>query len=350
MTDEGNLGNINPSIAALYTRTREALDRLSAAGEANQIDSDEARQKALDELTGLRAELEATAEADEESEMTAYDGLYGITAAIDDLELYWVLDLAALPDPIRGDSTRGAPSLLAGDTLWERLADWMERSVPWREVTLAMSDVMDMEATNEQPEDDQEAAFMEAAVTMARDYLVHDWRWHEGRGVLSRFREASKDLSDEERAATEVMERSHYDLYRVSDVDQDRGVVSLLRIHDDQEVSVEVMEDVLDVLAEGDGLLARVYMWSDGAELGAFLPVDAETLDMLEADMNELLDTDMSPPETPNRTTKLKVFGYLLVSDLLFPEDDEDDDDAEGGPADPESHEGHDHGPDGHQH
>lgn len=336
MTDEATLGTPNASIGALYAQVRETLDRLGAAGEAGELTSDEARQKALDELCALRAALEAEPEADEDSEMTAYDGLYGITAAIDDLELYWVLDLPAVPDPLRGEGTQGAPSLLAGDTLWERLSDWIEKSLPWREVTLAMSDVMDMEATHEQPEDDQEAAFMEAAVNMARDYLVHDWRWHEGKGVLARFREGQPDLTDEEKAATLVMERSHYDLYRVTDVDQDRGVVSLLRVHDDTEVSVEVMEDVVDVLAEGDGLLARVYMWSDGAELGAFLPVDAETLDMLEAELAELLDTDMAPPETPNRTTKLKVFGYLLVSDLLFPDDDDEDED-EGGE--------HEHGP-----
>ena len=340
MTDASNLANIHPTIAALAARVGDTLERLGAEAEAGKLDSDEARKAALDELAGLRGELEGTAEApDEESEMAAYDALYGITAALDDLELYWTLDLPALPDPVRMEHTLGAPSLLAGDTLWERLADWMEKSIPWREVTMAMSDVMDMEATNEQPEDDQEAAFMEAAVTMARDYLVHDWRWHEGRGVLARFRDSSPALTEEERAATEVMERSHYDIYRVVDVDQDRGRISLLRVHDDAEVSVEVMEDVLDVLAEGDGLLARVYMWSDGAELGAFLPVDAETLELLESDMEELIDTDMTPPETPNRTTKLKVFGYLLVSDLLFP-DDEDDDDEEGHEHDCE---GHDH-------
>jgi hypothetical protein len=329
---DNTLEGVDPTLKGLYDQTQEQIERLRAEFEGADA-NDAARRDALNHLLILRERLESASEANEESEMVAYDALYAISSAIEDLELNWTLELPELPDMIK-EGTRGAPSLLAGDTLWERLAEFVERSVPWREVTMAMSEIMDMEAAGDEPEDDQEAAFMEAALAMARDFLVHDWRWHEGKGVLSRFRKLSPGLSDEEKSATEVMERSHYDLYRVDDVDRDRGRVTLTRLHDGEEISVEVFEDVLDVLDEGDGLLARVYVWADGAELGAFLPVDPPTLDQLEADMNDLLGTDMGPPETGNRATKLKVHGYLVVSDLLFPEDDDEDDD----------HEGHDHG------
>ena len=332
MTDNAAFEGVNPVLKELYDQIQSQVQALRDQFDTNQLD-DDGRKKGREALWELRDKLESAEEADEQSEMMGYDALYAMSCAFDDMDLYAGIELEPLPDVVKGEGMRGAPSLLAGDTLWERLADFVEKHVPWREVTVAMSDVMDMEVAGEEPEDENEQAFMEAALAMARDYLVHDWRWHEGKGVLGRFRELTPNLTDEEKAATEVMERSHYDLYKVEDIDRDRGKVTLERVTDSEEVSVEVFEDVLEVLNPGDGLLARIYVWADGAELGAFLPLDGPTLDSLREDMDELIETDMEPPITPNRATKLKVFGHLIVSDLLFPEeddfDDEDDEDLE---------------------
>lgn len=308
-------------VQVLLDTARKQIDNAYDMDESGDFDR-ERREHTLAELLRLRdAFMTVPVEnIDPELDHAVESAIDDIDETIDDMELLELLTAPTMEDPLKADAA-WAPSRPVGEAVLERLENFVNRCIPRRELIRAISEVA-IEATEpDDSEGDLDEDLLEDAQALGSDYFLHDWRWAEGQGIFTRFLRDEPNLTEQDRLAVQVLGNSHIDLYRVEDIDSDRSVVSLARVFDGLPLSLEVDEGLLGELSAGDGLLARIYAWSDGPELGECLPVDEATLDVLEDWMDELLNTDFGPPKLATRSAVLKAYGYRLASELLFPSD-----------------------------
>ncbi len=196
--------------------------------------------------------------------------------------------------------------------------EFIEEALPPREALRAIEDIVDPEF------EDVEEETLEEAEAIAMDHLLHDWRWTEGGGVIARFREEHPDMSSDEQTALTVLEMSHFDVFRVDDVDTERSTVHLERIADNATIHVELDEDLDDVMQPGDALIARIYMWGDGAQLGACLPIEESSVEFLEEWIEELAQDEHPPPTPSSRNGLFKAWAHLICVEILFPDSGEE--------------------------
>ncbi len=304
--------DLSEKIAQLYTQADS--DELPESG----------REQALEDLWEAREALEALptdlADEDDSRVETALDS---IDDAVDELELLDILECPEIEDFVElgGDD---APSQPVGENLRNRMSDELEFLVPSREVLRAVSTVVTPET--EAQEADEEG--MQEAEALALDYLIHDWRWEEGNTVFESHCDDDLVEGPEDREALRLLESSFLDGYQVDDIDDDAGVLHLERLADGLTLSVEIDEELEGVLTPGDGLIARIYSWSDGPELGAYLPTDSESIEDIKTWLQEVEGDDGSPPYADNRGQKLKSRGYELLQDFLFPGEEDPTDPA----------------------
>jgi len=311
-------------IGALAARLQGELERIFEIDEAGDLHGD-ARSGALDMLWSLRGEFESCSvedlEDDDDANALIDSSLDEISDGIEELDLYDVLVPLALPDPL-ADTITDAPSRPLGASVKVRLLDFMDEYIPQRETLRALEEILDPDLELDEDDEDQ----LEDADMLAQDFLLHDWRWTEGQSLIERMRDSDLSFTEEESIALQVMEHSHLDLYRVDDVDPERETLHLERVCDQTMVHMEVDDELTDVLSPGDGMLARIYLWSDGPELALSIPVDDPTISALEQSLEELENEDLGKPGTQSRAAMLKGYGYLLGAELLFPSDDDEDD------------------------
>ncbi len=307
------MDNIQASIDAI----EEELERIGVLVENDELQGD-TREQVLDGLLSLRASLEeAPAELSEELEEDLDTALDDIDTTLDELELFDTLVDPELNDLLSLD-VDAAISRPVGMAMRARVQEFIEESLPAREALRAFEDIVDPEF-----EDAEEETLVEAE-TIALDHLLHDWRWSEGNGVIARFREENPDLDEQEETALTVLEMSHFDVFRVDDVDTERSTVHLERIADNATIHVELDEDLDDVMQPGDALIARIYMWGDGAQLGACLPIEESSVDFLEEWVEELSNDEHPPPTPTSRNGLFKAWGHLICVEILFPESEDD--------------------------
>jgi hypothetical protein len=314
-------------IGALAARLQGELERIFEIDEAGDLHGD-TRSGALDILWSLRGEFESYSvedlEDDDDANTLIDSSLDEISDGIEELDLYDVLPPLSLPDPL-ADTITDAPSRPLGASVKVRLLDFLDEYVPQRETLRALEEILDPDLDLD--EDDEEQ--IEDADLLAQDFLLHDWRWTEGQSLIERMRDSELSFTDQEAIALQVMEHSHLDLYRVDDVDPERETLHLERVCDQTMVHMEVDDELTDVLTPGDGILARIYLWSDGPELSLSIPVDDPTISTLEQALEELENEDLGKPSTVTRAALLKGHGYLLGAELLFPSDEEEEEEED---------------------
>jgi len=314
-------------ISALAARLQAELERIFDIDEAGDLHGD-VRSGALDALWLLRGEFESCSvedlEDDDDANALIDSALDDISDGIEELDLYDVLAPLSLPDPL-ADTITDAPSRPLGNSVKVRLLDFVDEYIPQRETLRALEEIFDPELELDEEDEDQ----LEDADMLAQDFLLHDWRWTEGQSVIERMRDSELDLTDEESIALQVIEHSHLDLYRVDDVDPERETIHLERVCDQTMVHMEVDDELTEVLTPGDGMLARIYLWSDGPELAMSIPVDDPTISALEQVLEELEQDDLGKPAALTRAAMLKAHGYHLGAELLFPSDENDLDEDE---------------------
>ena len=99
----------------------------------------------------------------------------------------------------------------------------------------------------------------------------------------------------------------------------------LIRMRDDTPLNLETDEEMEEDFGEGDILIARVYHWSDGLELGSWLPIEQDVLTRLLESLDDILngeDFQSHDFEGPNQN--LKVYGNELVRQVFYPDEEED--------------------------
>ncbi|NUN14390.1 MAG: hypothetical protein HUU55_12235 [Myxococcales bacterium] len=309
-------------LRALLEATREQIDGAYDIDESGDFDEGQ-RAQILAELFRLREALlmVPVENIDLELDEAVESAIEDIEDTIEDLDLLEALDAPSLEDPLKADSA-WAPSRPVGEAVLERIENFVIRAIPRRELIRAIGEVVIEMTEPGEAGDYTDESLLEDAQALGSDYFLHDWRWLEGQSVFSRFLHGEPNLTDQDRLAVQVLGNSHIDLYRVDDIDLDRSIVSLARLSDGLPLSLEVDEGLLSELSAGDGLLARIYAWSDGPELGECLPVDETTLDILSEWMDELLNTDFGSPKLTSRAALLKAYGYRLAAELLFPSEE----------------------------
>lgn len=285
------------------------------------------REEALEILLGHRATLESSetpVRGQEDTDNLLETTLDEIDAALDDLDLLNLFECPEIDDAIIS-SEAGEASQPVAENVRSIVADELDTLVPPREAIRAIQTLL-VESLEESALTKEE--YWEAR-TLALDYLIHDWRWEEGQGVLDRVMDSEFFTTPEEKSAVQGMRDSWWDVYRVEDIDRERGSMHLERVCDGVSIDVETEELVEDEFGEGDAIIARIYNWSDGYEMGAWLPVDADALAILEEMLADIIESSDSPIIFENRCQKMKVHGVELVRELFFPDEDEEDDDDE---------------------
>jgi len=295
-------------IGALYTHEdREELDEVQ-------------REEAFERLIHYRVGLENIdlGIQGSETEQTLASTLEDLEVALDELDLWEYIESPELTDNLGADEMGEASQPVANQVL-NTITESIDSIVTPREALRGMQTLM-FEDENNLDEDD-----ISEVSQLALDYLIHDWRWEEGGGILERVMDEEIFPGSEERFAVQGLRNSWWDIYQIDDFDGDRGVLHLTRMADGIVLDVNVDEDLDDEIEEGDFIIARIYQWSDGNEMGSWLLVEAELVEQLEEIIESLIDADESGTSPENRIETLKVHGIELIREVFFPEDTEED-------------------------
>jgi hypothetical protein len=305
------------TIQGIVDAVEEEVERIGHLAETEDLHGD-AREGALDVLLQLRANLEeAPTELPEALDDELEIALDDIDNILEELELFDSLDAPELNDLLHLD-VDAAISRPVGMAMRARVQEFIEESIPPREALRAIDDIVDPEF------EDVEEETLEEAESIGMDHLLHDWRWAEGSGIIARFRDENPELDADELTALTVLEMSHFDVFRVDDVDIERSTVHLERIADNTTIHVELDEDLDDVMQPGDAMIARIYMWGDGAQLGTCLPIEESSVNFLEEWIDELAQDEHPPPIPTSRNGLFKAWGHLICVEILFPDSAED--------------------------
>ena len=280
------------------------------------------REEAFDKLLSCRDNLEQVELGASESheEFQIENTLNQVETALEELELLDFFDCPHLNDPCGVDEPVEASQPVAS-LVRETLVDNLSVLVTPREALRAIQLLVpDTEEDSGLDEDE-----FQEATSLALDYLIHDWRWEEGRGVLDRAIDMGLFNHPEEKATIQGLRQSWFELYQVEDFDSDRGSMHLVRMRDGIALDLETDEEMEDDFGEGDVIIARVYQWEDGLELGAWLPIEQEVLESLQESMEGITSGEefiAHAFEEPNQG--LKVHGIELLREIFYPEDDAD--------------------------
>ena len=141
------------------------------------------REEAFDKLLSCRDNLEQVdlGSSESQEEFQIENTLNLVETALEELELLDFFDCPHLNDPCGADEPVEASQPVAS-LVREALMDNLSALVTPREALRAIQLLVpDAEEDSELDEDE-----FQEATSLALDYLIHDWRWEEGRGVLDR--------------------------------------------------------------------------------------------------------------------------------------------------------------------
>jgi hypothetical protein len=331
--------SIGAEIEEFGQKVAEALAALRQA-EAEGSLSDDVLRAAWETLAGVRAELELIpvfysraenegrpvqlrwleAELDPEMEQQLDDEVDSVLADIDDAVVDYDL-VSSVAWRTVPDAVLEAPKTLAsrpvGEEVRALLSAYADTAIPPREYYAALDELLMFVDTESPDADESWQGFLANAHELATDFLVHDWRWAEGQSLIDRFTANTPVGDDEQRSALSVLQGSHFDLYRVDDVDSDRGILHLERTFDNASLDIEVDEDLVALIGPGDGIIGRIYQWSDGPELGSWLPVEADMMPTVEEWFAQAEGDARAIYASATRAMALKHTGQVVLTELL---------------------------------
>ena len=276
------------------------------------------REEALERLINYREGLEnidlGLQGSEEEKRLSST--LEDLELVLDELDLWEYIEAPELVDSFGADEMGEASQPVANQVL-QTITENLDTYITPREALRGMQTLMFEDEADLDEEDMSEVS------QLALDYLIHDWRWEEGGGVLERVMEEELFPSPEERFAVQGLRNSWWDIYQIDDCDNVRGVLHLSRMADGTSLDVNVEEDLDDEIMEGDIIIARIYQWSDGNEMGSWLVIEDDLVEQLEELVDALVDGD-DELTMEQRIEALKVHGVELVREVFFPSTDAD--------------------------